>query len=113
MIQQPTSTVERPTPSTFHGDPNRRVDHHATIPIQHGGNQSAIRARLKLGNRPLLDFSAPLNGLGPPLGAVAAVRAATESIDRYPDPGSPRLVERLADYHRVPTDRIIVGAGAT
>ena len=89
------------------------VDYQATRPIQHGGNQSAIRARLKLGNRPLVDFSAPLNALGPPPGAVAAVRAATETIDRYPEPGSPRLVERLAEYHGVPTDRIIVGAGTT
>lgn len=89
------------------------VDYQATKPIQHGGNQSAIRARLKLGNRPLVDFSAPLNALGPPPGAVAAVREATESIDRYPEPGSPRLVRRLAEYHGVPADRIIVGAGTT
>jgi threonine-phosphate decarboxylase len=89
------------------------VDYRATLPIQHGGNQSAIRARLKLGNRPLLDFSAPLNGLGPPREAVAAVRAATETIDRYPEPGAPRLVERLADYHRIPPERILIGAGTT
>jgi threonine-phosphate decarboxylase len=89
------------------------VDHRATLPIQHGGNQSAIRKRLKLGNQTLLDFSAPLNALGPPHGAVAAVRTATESIDRYPEPGAPRLVERLAEYHRVPSDRIIIGAGTT
>ena len=89
------------------------VDYQATKPIQHGGNQAAIRARLKLGNRPLLDFSAPLNALGPPPGAVSAVREATETIDRYPEPGSPRLVERLAEYHGVPGDRIIVGAGTT
>jgi threonine-phosphate decarboxylase len=89
------------------------LDHRATLPIQHGGNQSAIRARLKLGNRSLLDFSAPLNGLGPPPRAVEAVRAATETIDRYPEPGAPRLVARLAEYHRVPTDRIMIGAGTT
>lgn len=89
------------------------VDYQATRPIQHGGNQAAIRARLKLGNRPLLDFSAPLNALGPPAGALSAVREATETIDRYPEPGSPRLVERLAEYHDIPADRIIVGAGTT
>jgi threonine-phosphate decarboxylase len=77
-------------------------DNQATLPIQHGGNQSAIRARLRLGTRPLLDFSAPLNGLGPPQGAVAAVRRTTDSIGRYPEPGAPRLVERLAEYHGVP-----------
>ena len=84
-----------------------------TLPIQHGGNQSAIRARLRLGNRPLLDFSAPLNGLGPPATAVAAVRRSTETIGRYPEPGSPRLVERLAEWHGVPADRIMVGAGTS
>src|ERR1700732_3251978 len=78
---------------------NRMHDPIATLPIQHGGNQTAIRARLRLGNRPLLDFSAPLNGLGPPAGAVSAVRRATESIGRYPEPGAPRLIERLAEYH--------------
>jgi threonine-phosphate decarboxylase len=89
------------------------LDYQATRPIQHGGNQSAIRARLKLGDRPLLDFSAPLNALGPPAGSVSAVREATETIDRYPEPGSPRLIARLAEYHGVGADRIIVGAGTT
>jgi threonine-phosphate decarboxylase len=89
------------------------VDHRATLPIQHGGNQSAIRKRLKLGDQTLLDFSAPLNALGPPPDALAAVRAATASIDRYPEPGAPRLVERLAESHRVPPDQIIIGAGTT
>lgn len=92
---------------------NRMLDQYATIPIQHGGNQSSIRARLRLGNRPLLDFSAPLNGLGPPAAAVATVRRATESIGRYPEPGAPRLVERLAEWHGVPADRILVGAGTS
>ena len=89
------------------------VDYQATRPIQHGGNQAAIRARLRLGDRPLLDFSAPLNALGPPLGALRAVREATEAIDRYPEPGSPRLIARLAEFHGIPADRIIVGAGTT
>jgi threonine-phosphate decarboxylase len=89
------------------------IDTQASIPIQHGGNQSAIRARLKLGDRPLLDFSAPLNGLGPPGTSIAAVQAATGTIDRYPEPGAPRLVERLAEFHGVPPDHILVGAGTT
>jgi threonine-phosphate decarboxylase len=37
----------------------------------------------------------------------------TDSIGRYPEPGSPRLVERLAEFHDVPADRIMVGAGTT
>src|SRR5215213_2160853 len=113
------SAVQSCRPTGAHPDllvahpPNRMVDNRAKNPIQHGGNQATIRARLKLGNRPLLDFSAPLNALGPPPVAVAAVRAATESIDRYPEPNAARLVARLAEFHRVPADRIIVGAGTT
>ncbi|MFO0950991.1 MAG: histidinol-phosphate transaminase [Isosphaeraceae bacterium] len=85
----------------------------ATLPIHHGGNQSAIRARLRLGNRPLVDFSAPLNGLGPPNAALAATRRHVESIARYPEPGAPRLVERLSTMYKVPADHILVGAGTT
>lgn len=112
-----TSTRQRcrtgPSQTSSLLTPNRMVDHRAKNPIQHGGNQAGIRARLKLGNRPLLDFSAPLNALGPPPRAVEAVRAATDTIDRYPEPNSARLVARLAEFHGVPADRIIVGAGTT
>jgi|GEM_PF-821968 len=103
-------------PYEFSVDPhrlNRMVDHRAKNPIQHGGNQASIRARLQLGNRPLVDFSAPLNALGPPAVALEAVRTSTETIDRYPEPNSPRLVERLADFHKVPADQILVGAGTS
>ena len=99
--------------STLLNGRHRVIDHRATEPIRHGGNQAAIRQRLRLGDQPLLDFSAPLNALGPPPGGVAAVGAVMGSIDRYPEPDSPRLVHRLAEFHGVPADRIIVGAGTT
>ncbi|MBX6315060.1 MAG: aminotransferase class I/II-fold pyridoxal phosphate-dependent enzyme [Isosphaeraceae bacterium] len=82
-------------------------------PIPHGGNPNGIRARLGLGDRPLLDFSASINPLGPPPRAIEAARAALGRIDQYPEPGCPRLTERLAEWHGVPTDRIVVGAGTT
>ncbi len=83
------------------------------IPIQHGGNTSAIRRRLGLGDAPLLDFSVSLNPLGPPDSALEAARSAISQVVSYPEPGSPRLVERLAEFHQVPADRVIVGAGTT
>ncbi len=83
------------------------------IPIQHGGNPWEIRRRLGLGSAPLLDFSATLNPLGPPSGALEAARSAIGQAGIYPEPGCPRLVERLAEFHQIPTDRVIVGAGAT
>jgi threonine-phosphate decarboxylase len=82
-------------------------------PIPHGGNPIGVRARLGLGDGPLLDFSASLNPLGPPPSALAAAREAIGRADQYPEPGCPRLTERLAEYHGVPVDRVIVGAGAT
>jgi threonine-phosphate decarboxylase len=82
-------------------------------PIQHGGNQAAIRRRLGLGDRPLLDASVAINPLGPPPGAVEAARRALERAGAYPDPGCPRLVEQLAERHKVPREAILVGAGTT
>jgi threonine-phosphate decarboxylase len=61
----------------------------------------------------LLDFSTSLNPLGPPPGVVEAAQRALGQLDRYPEPGAPRLTERLAERHGVPVDRVIVGAGTT
>ncbi|WP_435005787.1 pyridoxal phosphate-dependent aminotransferase [Tundrisphaera lichenicola] len=83
------------------------------FPITHGGDPSGIRRRLGLGSAPLLDFSASLNPFGPPPAAIEAAREALGRADRYPEPGAPRLTERLAEYHGVPVDRVIVGAGVT
>jgi threonine-phosphate decarboxylase len=83
------------------------------LPIHHGGDPSAVRRRLGLGDASLLDFSASLNPLGPPPSALEAARRAIDRADRYPEPGCPSLVERLAEEHGVPANRVIVGAGTT
>src|SRR5262245_5669269 len=82
-------------------------------PIPHGGNPADARRRYGLGEAPLLDFSTGLNPLGPPAGLVAAARSALEGAWQYPEPGVPRLTERLAELHGVDVDRVIVGAGST
>ena len=82
-------------------------------PIHRGIDPSNIRRRLNLGDIPLLDFSTGLNPLGPSPAALEAARRAIDGSDRYPEPGVPRLTERLAEHHGVPVDRVIVGAGAT
>lgn len=82
-------------------------------PVQHGGNQYAIRKRLKLGDLRLMDFSVSLNPLGPPRSAVAAARKAMRRAGQYPEPGNPRLVEALARRHNVPTECVVTGAGTT
>lgn len=84
------------------------------FPIQHGGDPAGLRHKLGLGDdAPLLDFAAIVNPAGPPPSAIEAARAALGRADRYPDPGYPRLVGRLAEFHEIPADRIIVGAGTT
>lgn len=82
-------------------------------PIHHGGNPSSLRKKLGLGNLPMLDFSSSLNPLGPPDSAVEAARNALVEIGRHSEPGSPRLVAKIAEHHQVPEDRVIVGAGTT
>lgn len=82
-------------------------------PIQHGGNQYAIRRRLGLGDRPMIDFSVSLNPLGPPPSVIAAAKKAIDRSGEYPEPGCPRLAARIADYHGVSPDEVIVGAGTS
>jgi threonine-phosphate decarboxylase len=84
-----------------------------TPTTHHAGDPDGVRARLGLGDRPLANFSAALNPQGPPAGVFEAARAAVGQSIRYPVIGSPRLVERLAERHGVPTECVIVGAGTT
>jgi threonine-phosphate decarboxylase len=81
-------------------------------PIPHGGNSESVRRRLGLGGQALVDFSASLNPLGPPPAAVAAARRALDELHRYPERGCPRLTERIAEFHGVPVDRVIVAGGS-
>lgn len=82
-------------------------------PIQHGGNQYAIRKRLRLGDRPLLDVSVSLNPLGTPRSSIEAAKRALDRAGQYPEPGNPRLVDRLAEHHDVAPENIFVGAGTS
>jgi threonine-phosphate decarboxylase len=86
---------------------------HVTKPIPHGGDANGVRARLDLRDAPLVDFSASLSPLGPPPAAIAAAREAINSTGDYPQPGCPRLAERLAELHGVPVANVFVGAGTT
>lgn len=82
-------------------------------PIQHGGNQYAIRRRLRLGDRPLLDVSVSLNPLGTPRSSIEAAKRAIDRAGQYPEPGNPRLAERLAEKHGVAPANIFIGAGTS
>lgn len=69
----------------------------------HGGSDSLPEPRF--------DFSSNANALGPCPSALIAVRAA--QVSRYPDPLYTRLRERLAAWHGIAPERIVLGAGAS
>ena len=79
-----------------------------------GHDPFSVRRRLQLAeDLTLIDFSSRINPLGPPRGVqLAAELALRAGMARYPEPGCPRLTERLADHHQIDPRRIIVGAGS-
>ncbi|WP_406696481.1 aminotransferase class I/II-fold pyridoxal phosphate-dependent enzyme [Singulisphaera sp. Ch08] len=82
-------------------------------PIPHGGNPAEARRRYGLGERHLIDFSACLNPFGPSPTVIAAARAGLDHVGEFPEPGCPRLAERIAEFHGVPIDHVVVGAGTS
>jgi histidinol-phosphate aminotransferase len=70
---------------------------------EHGGPDQAGAAPY--------DFSTNANACGPCPQALAAVQAADAT--RYPDPTSTHLRARLADFHAVAPERIVIAASAS
>ena len=62
----------------------------------HGGN--IWEAHLTLSGR-ILDFSASINPLGPPLSVVAAIHAGLDMLSHYPDPQNIALRKALSVFH--------------
>ena len=97
---------------TFSPSPDGRLPGDQTDPArrQPGGDPGPAQAGKSAAPRLLGPAQRP--GAAP--GAIAAVREATESIDRYPEPGSPTAGRGgWPNTTACPTDRIIVGAGTT
>ena len=82
-------------------------------PIPQGGGPAEARRRYGLETQPFVDFSNFVNPYGPSRAVVDAARTGLERVGTFPEPGCPRLVERIAERHGVPVDRVIVGAGAS
>ena len=84
---------------------------YASVPDgRHHGAHGADAAR-ELGGKPpggFLDFSANINPLGPPEGALyAAQKALIGEISAYPDGRYPELCEALAGYLRVREETVL------
>lgn len=77
--------------------------------LTHGGDWAGFQEEYQ--TLPL-DFSANTSPLGLPPGVKAAVTAALEEADRYPDPLCRKLRRRLAKALDVPEDFLLCGNGA-
>ncbi len=61
----------------------------------------------------ILDFSANINPLGPPVWLRPVISSAVSDIVHYPDPECTRLVKAASDYFGVSEEEILAGNGST
>jgi len=64
------------------------------------------------GNIKPIKLSSNENPLGPSPAAVAALKAAADSLERYPDGSASGLRQAIARVHGLNPDRIVCGAGS-
>jgi len=60
----------------------------------------------------LLDFSASINPLGPPVEVLMAIQSALPALHHYPDPQYLLLRQAIAKYHNLSLDWILPGNGS-
>ncbi|MCL4514109.1 MAG: threonine-phosphate decarboxylase CobD [Firmicutes bacterium] len=80
--------------------------------FNHGGDIRRAAKAFGLDSGEILDFSANINPLGPPAGAIRAVLDNVPSVVHYPDPECYELKQALAAYYGVSPRMIMVGNGA-
>ncbi|TYP77555.1 threonine-phosphate decarboxylase CobD [Paenibacillus methanolicus] len=78
----------------------------------HGGDLLTAQELYGIPAERFVDFSANMNPFGPPAVVGELLRAYAEAIGRYPDPAVRGLRRKLAGYHGVSEDELLVGNGA-
>ncbi len=81
--------------------------------IVHGGNVYEVAEHMGISPDSILDFSASINPQGPPIGLLDAFNKYYHRLQHYPDIHSRSLVDAIAHFHEVPSERIVVGNGST
>ena len=84
---------------------------HSDVGPVHGGLRPAELRALGLRPKDVIDFSASINPLGPPLAVLQAIRDADYA--RYPDPDCLDLREALAARLGLQAEQVLVGNGST
>lgn len=82
--------------------------------VSHGGDVWGFSRKYNIPLENVLDFSGPINFLGPAPKAVEAVKQYAKLIRFYPDPNPVELREEIAAYvgHGVCADNVILGNGS-
>ncbi len=82
--------------------------------VSHGGDVWGFSRKYKIPPEQVLDFSGPINFLGPSPKAVETVKQQAKLIRFYPDPNPTELRANIANYvgHGVDEENIILGNGS-
>lgn len=82
--------------------------------VSHGGDIWGFSRKYNIPLDEVLEFSGPINFLGPPQKAVEAVKQNAKLIRYYPDPNPVEFKEEIAKYvgHRVEEENILLGNGS-
>lgn len=86
-----------------------RPEIESTPPAHHGAFDYVELEQLGLSPDEVLDFSVNSNPYGSPPNVRDAINAVP--LDRYPDRDCIALRQKLADYHQVTMDELVVGNG--
>jgi threonine-phosphate decarboxylase len=79
----------------------------------HGGNVHKVARERGIPVDHIVDFSASINPMGPPIAGLRAIRSALKQIVHYPDPDCWKLRQELAHQRGVDPDMILIGNGST
>ena len=82
-------------------------------PCIHGGDVWKISEKFRIPLNQVIDFSVPINPLGPPKKVLESIRQHLNLIKNYPDPNHEWLIETLSNYVGVESNNVIVGNGST
>ncbi len=82
--------------------------------VSHGGDVWGFSRKYNIALEQVLDFSGPINFLGPSQKAVEAVKQQAKLMRFYPDPNPAELRSEIANYvgHGVVEKNIILGNGS-
>lgn len=78
--------------------------------FSHGGDVYGFERRYR---RTPIDFSANINPLGMPEGALAAYQEAAGQLAQYPEPGCGSLIRDLAEFEGISESYFLCGNGAS